>query len=85
MLRAWLSQWSTRLSNGDGPQWLKTMQAPVHVIYGTADPGSYPGHAHMLYDAVAHDRKLLTLIPGIKHFFFDQPQHKHDCCRLVAH
>lgn len=83
-LRSWLSQWSSRLSNGNGPERLRTVQVPVHVIYGTADPGCYPGHARMLHDAVPHARKLLTPIPGAKHYLFDQPQHKRDCCRIIA-
>lgn len=63
-LRSWLSQWSVKLSNGDGPRCLRSVQAPVHVIYGTADDGCYPGHAAALYDAVAHDRKVLSAIKG---------------------
>lgn len=83
-LRSWLSQWSSRLSNGNGPERLKTVKAPVHVIYGTADPGCYPGHAKMLYDAVPHERKLLTAIKGAKHYLFDQPEHKRECCRIIT-
>ena len=83
-LKSWLSQWSMRLSNGHGPQRLSTVQAPVHVIYGTADPGCYPGHAKMLYDAVPHERKWLSPIAGAKHYLFDQPDHKRTCCRLIA-
>ena len=83
-LRSWLSQWSMRLSNGHGPNRLSTVQAPVHVIYGTADPGCYPGHAKMLYDAVSHDKKWLTPIQGAKHYLFDQPEHKRLCCQLIA-
>ncbi|WP_423456047.1 alpha/beta fold hydrolase [Ottowia sp. VDI28] len=83
-LRSWLSQWSMRLSNGNGPERLNTVQVPVHVIYGTADPGCYPGHARMLYEGVKHERKWLTPIQGAKHYLFDQPEHKRACCRLIA-
>ncbi|MET4577713.1 alpha-beta hydrolase superfamily lysophospholipase [Ottowia thiooxydans] len=83
-LRSWLSQWSMRLSNGHGPERLNTVQVPVHVIYGTADPGCYPGHAKMLYEGVKHDRKWLTPIQGAKHYLFDQPEHKRTCCKLIA-
>lgn len=83
-LRSWLSQWSWRLSNGNGPERLKTVQAPVHVIYGTADPGCYPGHARMLYDGVGHGNKLLTPIQGAKHYLFDQPEQRRQTCELVA-
>lgn len=83
-LRSWLSQWSTRCSNGDGPERLRTVKAPVHVIYGTADPGCYPGHARMLYDAVPHANKVLTPIQGARHYLFDQPAQKQECVRLIV-
>ncbi len=83
-LRSWLSQWSNRLSNGHGPQRLKSVSAPVHVIYGTADDGCYPSHARELFDAVPHDRKLLTPIEGGRHYLADQPELKARCCRLLA-
>ena len=83
-LRSWLSQWSTRLSNGNGYERLRTVQAPVHVIYGTADPGCYPEYARGLYDAVPHARKMLTPIKGGKHYLNDQPEHKLECCRVMV-
>lgn len=73
-LRSWLSQWSDRYSNGNGPDRLRRVSAPVHVIYGTADPGCYPGHARALYEAVAHARKVLTPIVGGGHYLNDQPE-----------
>jgi pimeloyl-ACP methyl ester carboxylesterase len=83
-LRSWLSQWSLRLSNGHGPERLKTVAVPVHVVYGTADDGCYPGHARQLYDAVAHARKALTPIAGGKHYLSDQPELAARCCELLA-
>lgn len=83
-LRSWLSQWSWRLSNGNGPERLQTVSVPVHVIYGTADPGCYPGHARMLYDGVGHGRKCITAIEGARHYLFDQPAHNRSCCALIA-
>ena len=83
-LRSWLSQWSARLSHGDGPRCLQTVQAPVHVIYGTADDGCYPGHARQLFDAVAHDRKVLSPIQGGRHYLGDQPELNRQCARLLA-
>lgn len=83
-LRSWLSQWSQRLSNGFGPDRLRTVKVPVHVIYGTADPGCYPSYAQMLYDAVPHSHKLLTPIRGGKHYLSDQPELKAQCCRFMA-
>ncbi|MEO8204117.1 MAG: alpha/beta hydrolase [Betaproteobacteria bacterium] len=83
-LRSWLSQWSQRLSNGFGPERLRGVSVPVHVIYGTADPGCYPGYARMLYDAVPHARRVLTPIKGGRHYLHDQPELKAQCCRLMA-
>ena len=83
-LRSWLSQWSQRLSHGFGPDRLRGVSVPVHVIYGTADPGCYPGYAQMLFDAVPHANRLLTPINGGKHYLSDQPELKAQCCELMA-
>lgn len=83
-LRSWLSQWSNRYSNGHGPERLRRVDAPVHVIYGTADPGCYPGHARSLYEAVAHDRKVLTPIVGGGHYLSDQPEHCAEMCDVLT-
>lgn len=73
-LRSWLSQWSLRTSNGDGPRLLTEAVDPVHVIYGTADQGCFPSHAQALFEAVPHDRKQLTAIAGGKHYLNGQPE-----------
>lgn len=73
-LRSWLSQWSLSRSHGDGPARLRTVDAPVHVVYGTADQGCFPSHARALYDAVPHDRKALTPIKGGKHYLVGQAE-----------
>ena len=83
-LRSWLSQWSVRLSRGDGPRCLQSVQVPVHVIYGTADDGCYPGHARELFDAVGHARRLLTPIRGGRHYLGDQPDLNWQCAGLLA-
>jgi len=83
-LRSWLSQWSARLSHGHGPERLRTVAAPVHVIYGTADDGCYPSHARELYDAVAHDRRTLTPIKGGRHYLADQPELNAQACGILA-
>lgn len=79
-LRSWRSQWSARESRGHGPERLQRVSVPVHVIYGTADPGCYPGHARALYDAVPHDRKRLTPIVGGGHYLTGQPE---QCAAMV--
>lgn len=83
-LRSWLSQWSWTESNGNGPERLRDVTTPVHVIYGTADPGCYPGHARALYDAVPHERKQLTAIPRGGHYLDGQPEQLALTCRTLA-
>lgn len=83
-LRSWLSQWGWTTSNGNGPQRLGGVSVPVHVIYGTADPGCYPGHARALYDGVRHDRKELTAIEKGGHYLNGQPEQLAKTCRLLA-
>jgi pimeloyl-ACP methyl ester carboxylesterase len=83
-LRSWLSQWSMRCSNGDGPRRLNTVSVPVHVIYGTADPGCYPSYARSLYDGVRHERRRLTGIPRAGHYLDGQPEEKQIACRTMV-
>jgi pimeloyl-ACP methyl ester carboxylesterase len=83
-LRSWLSQWSWDASHGNGPERLRTVSVPVHVIYGTADPGCYPGHARALYDAVGHQHKELTAVRGGGHYLSDQPAQLDFTCRTLA-
>jgi alpha-beta hydrolase superfamily lysophospholipase len=73
-LQSWLSQWSMRTSNGNGPECLKSVDVPVHVIYGTADQACFPAHAQELFDAVRHDRKRLTAVRGGRHYLDGQPE-----------
>lgn len=83
-LRSWLSQWSMRCSHGNGPQRLGTVTVPVHVIYGSADPGCYPSYARSLYDGVAHADKQITGIPGAGHYLDGQPEEKRVACRTMV-
>lgn len=73
-LQSWLSQWSLRTSHGDGPTRMRSVEVPVHVIYGTADQACFPEHARQLYDGVMHDRKRFTAIEGGKHYLNGQPE-----------
>jgi pimeloyl-ACP methyl ester carboxylesterase len=82
--RSWLSQWSYATSNGDGPARLKTVKAPVHVVYGTADQGCFPAHAKLLYESVPHDRKVLTAVKGGKHYLNGQPEQTRDMVRTLV-
>lgn len=72
-VRAWLSQWSLRESNGDSRVTLKSVQAPVHIYYGTADQSCFPSHAQSMFDAISHDDKVLTPIIRGKHYLHGQP------------
>ncbi|MEV7013958.1 alpha/beta hydrolase [Streptosporangium sp. NPDC051022] len=82
-LRSWLSQWSWDESNGHGPERLRGVSVPVHVVYGTADPGCYPGHARTLFEAVPHARKELTAVHGGGHYLTGQPEQLAFTCRLL--
>ena len=73
-MQSWLSQWSVRTTNGHGPTRLPAVDVPVHVVYGTADQACFPGHARLLYEAVAHDRKELTAVKGGRHYLNGQPE-----------
>jgi alpha-beta hydrolase superfamily lysophospholipase len=68
-LRSWLSQWSFDESNGDGRVQATRVDAPVLVMYGSADEVCYPSHAQSLYDAVPHSRKELQRVDGATHYF----------------
>ena len=83
-LRSWLSQWSMRCSHGNGPKRLESVSVPVHVIYGTADPGCYPSYAQSLYDGVRHDHRRLTGIPRAGHYLDGQPEEKVIACRTMV-
>jgi pimeloyl-ACP methyl ester carboxylesterase len=83
-LRSWLSQWSNRLSNGNGPKCLARVSVPVHVIYGTADPGCYPSYARQFFDAIPHDHKRLTAVKGGNHYLSNQPEQKAFACGVMA-
>ncbi len=83
-LRSWLSQWSLRCSHGNGPERLGGVSVPVHVLYGTADPGCYPSYAHALHDAVRHADKVLTAVPGGGHYLDGQPEQKRFACEAMV-
>ena len=83
-LQSWLSQWSWDESHGNGPARLSTVTVPVHVIYGTADAGCYPGHARALYDAVGHPNKVLTAVEHGRHYLSDQPEQLAFTCQVLA-
>jgi pimeloyl-ACP methyl ester carboxylesterase len=72
--QSWLSQWSLRTSNGNGPERLTRTDVPVHVIYGTADQACFPEHARQLYDGVPHDRKKMSAIEGGRHYLNGQTE-----------
>jgi len=68
-LRSWLSQWSFDESNGDGRVHAARVDAPVLVMYGSADEVCYPSHAQSLFDGVRHSRKELQRVDGATHYF----------------
>ena len=67
-----------------GYECLKQVSVPVHVMYGTADPGCYPSYAQGLYQAVPHANKLLTAVQGGGHYLHNQPAQKAFACDTMA-
>jgi alpha-beta hydrolase superfamily lysophospholipase len=72
--QSWLSQWSVRTSHGDGPARLRSVDVPVHVIYGTADQACFPEHARQLYEAAPSGKRRITAIDGGRHYLNGQPE-----------
>ncbi|GAA3930932.1 alpha/beta fold hydrolase [Microbacterium soli] len=72
-LRSWLSQWSYDLSRANAYKQLPKVQAPVLVVYGSADCAAFPSHARGMADAVRHDDVELVEIEGADHYFQGRP------------
>jgi alpha-beta hydrolase superfamily lysophospholipase len=72
--QSWLSQWSVRTSHGDGAVRLRSVDVPVHVIYGTADQACFPEHARLLYEAAPSGKRRITAIKGGRHYLNGQPE-----------
>ncbi|MEO8079584.1 MAG: alpha/beta hydrolase [Caldimonas sp.] len=83
-LRSWLSQWSLRCSNGDGPTRLRTVTVPVQVLYGTADPGCYPSYARALHDAATNPAREIIAVQGGGHYLDAQPEQKRFACEAMV-
>lgn len=74
-LRSWLNQWSIDHTNGDSLRWLPTIEAPVQVVLGTADPTVLPNMAQQMYDAATGaSRRELHMVKGATHYFEGQPE-----------
>ena len=50
-LRSWLNQWSLDTTIGDALRWLPSIDVPIMVVQGTADPVVVPQMAQQMYDA----------------------------------
>lgn len=83
-LHSWASQWSIRLSRGDGPKNLAHTSVPVLVGYGTADQGCFPSHAQALYDHVPHERKEIFAVSGGHHYLVGQPELIRSTCERLT-
>lgn len=71
-LRSWLSQWSYDESNANGVDDAANISLPTLVISNSADDACTPGHARRLFDAIAHDNKMLVEISGATHYYLGQ-------------
>jgi pimeloyl-ACP methyl ester carboxylesterase len=83
-LRAWLSQWSIDDSRANAPTELPHVNAPVQVIYGTADTAAFPSHARSMFEAITHDRRELLSIKGADHYFRGQPDLADQMCEHIV-
>lgn len=73
-LRSWLSQWSFKYSQADGPTSAQKITVPVLVIKHSADDGCTPNHTQMIYDSILHSKKELYVSNGANHYYYDQPE-----------
>jgi pimeloyl-ACP methyl ester carboxylesterase len=71
-LRSWLNQWSLDATIGDALRWLPTVDVPVIVVQGTADPVVVPQMAQQMYDAVTSAPRRIELVKGATHYFEGQ-------------
>jgi alpha/beta superfamily hydrolase len=49
------------------------VQAPVTVIYGSADDAAFGTHSLRMYAAIRHDKRELVCLDGANHYFIGQP------------
>ena len=82
--RSWINQWSLDDSLGDSLRWLPTIQAPVHIIYGTADTAAHPTHAREMYEAARPESRSITAITGAGHYFENHPDLLAEACDDLA-
>ena len=73
-VRSWINQWSLDHTLGDSLRWLPDIEAPVSVVYGTADPTVLPHMGHQMYDAAVKAPRHLVEIKGATHYFEGQPE-----------
>ena len=73
-LRSWLNQWSLDHTLGDALRWLPTVDVPVMVMQGTADPVVVPQMAQQMYDAATNAPRRIELVEGATHYFEGQPE-----------
>lgn len=73
-LRSWLNQWSLDHTLGDSLRWLPTIDVPVLIELGTADPTVLPQMAQQMYDATLKAPRQLSLIKNGTHYYENQPE-----------
>ena len=73
-LRSWLNQWSLDTTIGDALRWLPSIDVPVMVVQGTADPVVVPQMAQQMYDAATSAPRRIELVKGATHYFEGQPE-----------
>jgi pimeloyl-ACP methyl ester carboxylesterase len=70
-LRSWLSQWSIKLSRGDGPACIKRTTVPIFVVRYSADGIVYPSQIDR-WNQAAGKRATSFVLQGARHFLRGQ-------------
>ncbi len=83
--RSWLNQWSVDHTNGDSLRWMPSINVPVLIELGTADPTVMPSMAQEMYDAATSaPRRDLHFIKGGTHYFEGQPELLNETLDVMA-
>lgn len=82
-LRTWLSMWSLRYSECQGPKHLANCAVPSLVIQSRADTGVFPSDARAIHSAIATQDKELVFIAG-DHYLTEPASARDETADLIT-
>ena len=82
-LRTWLSMWSLRHSECQGPKHLINCTVPSLVVQSMADTGVFPSDAQAIHGAIAAEDKQLVFISG-DHYLTEPASARNETADLIA-